>query len=398
MKGKDIKRPWESPDSAGLVETKYYTFGRPPGLMELESGRELGPVTIAYETYGELDDSRDNAVLICHALSGDAHAAGYNSVSDAKPGWWDFMIGTGKPFDTDKYFVISSNILGGCRGSTGPSSIDPATGRPYGPDFPVVTVKDMVRAQRELALHLGVKKLLNVAGGSMGGMQALQWAVDFPEMVTSATLIATCARLSAQGIAFNAVGRRAIMSDPSWKEGRYYDEEGPDKGLALARMVAHITYLSEEALHSKFGRRLQDNDRFGYSFSTEFQVESYLDHQGLSFTKRFDANSYLYITKAMDYFDLTCGGSKSLAEALSNVNSRFMVISFSSDWLYPTESSQEIVRALKANSAEVSSCEIESRHGHDAFLLPGSQQEEMVANFLSSNLKDRRKNKGSTRL
>jgi homoserine O-acetyltransferase len=232
----------------------------------------------------------------------------------------------------------------------------------------------------------------------MGGMQALQWAVDFPEMVSSATLIATCARLSAQGIAFNAVGRRAIMSDPYWQEGRYYDEAGPDKGLALARMVAHITYLSEEALHSKFGRRLQENDRFGYSFSTEFQVESYLDHQGLSFTKRFDANSYLYITKAMDYFDLTEGGSKSLAEALSNVSSRFMVISFSSDWLYPTESSQEIVRALKANSAEVSSCEIATRHGHDAFLLPGSQQEEMVANFLSSNLKDRRKHEGSDRL
>ncbi len=388
---KQTQRRTDETGSAGIVTTRCFRFADPPHRMELESGSKLGPVTLAYETYGTLDRGHDNAVLICHALSGNAHACGYNSEEDTKPGWWNFMIGPGKPFDTDKYFVISSNILGGCNGSTGPSSINPDTGGPYGLDFPVVTIKDMVRAQRELVRHLGVEKLLNVVGGSMGGMQALQWAVEYPEMVSSAALIATCARLSAQGIAFNAVGRRAIMSDPAWKQGRYYGEKGPASGLALARMVAHITYLSEQALHSRFGRRLQDNDRLGYSFSNEFQVESYLDHQGLSFTQRFDANSYLYITKAMDYFDLTEGGTKSLAEALAGVASRFMVISFSSDWLYPPESSQEIVRALKANNVEASYCEIESRHGHDSFLLPGSLQEEMIAGFLHSALEERKK-------
>ncbi|MFO8057569.1 MAG: homoserine O-acetyltransferase [bacterium] len=383
------RKPWEEPGSVGLVETRYFSFADLPSEMELESGRKIGPITVAYETYGELNREKTNAVLICHALSGDAHAAGYHSSEDQKPGWWDFMIGPGKPFDTDRYFIICSNIIGGCQGTTGPSSPDPATGGPYGPDFPVVTVKDMVRIQRELVFHLGIKKLLNVAGGSLGGMQALQWAVEFPDMVASATLIASCARLSAQGIAFNAVGRRAIMSDPHWKQGRYYGESGPDSGLALARMVAHITYLSEEALHSRFGRRLQENDRFGYSFATEFQVESYLDHQGLSFTQRFDANSYLYITKAMDYFDLTEGGTRTLADALAGVDSRFMVVSFSSDWLYPPESSREIVRALKMNNVEVSYCEIETRQGHDSFLVPGNLQEEMIRSFLHSNLKER---------
>lgn len=380
-------KPWKAPDSVGLVETRYFEFARPPKAMKLDSGLELGPITLAYETYGELNPKRSNAVLICHALSGDAHAAGYNSPEDKKPGWWDYMIGPGKPFDTDKYMVICSNIIGGCKGSTGPSSRNPATGAPYGLVFPVITIADMVRAQRELIEHLGIDRLLNVVGGSMGGMQALQWAVDYPDAVASATLIATCAKLSAQGIAFNAVGRRAVMMDQAWKNGRFYGSSGPDDGLALARMIAHITYLSEESLHNKFGRRLRSRDQYGYSFKNEFEVESYLDHQGLSFIKRFDANSYLYITKAMDYFDLTAGGKITLAQALKRVKSRFLVISFSSDWLYPPEESREIVKALKMNNAAVAYCDIESANGHDSFLLPSPLQEEMVTNFLAATLK-----------
>jgi homoserine O-acetyltransferase len=384
---KIIKEPWRARESVGLVHLKHYTFAQDAREMTLDSGLKLGPITLAYETYGELNEDKSNAVLICHALSGDAHAAGYRSKDDPKPGWWDIVIGPGKPFDTDKYFVICSNIIGGCKGSTGPSSINARTGEPYGLQFPVVTIADMVRAQRELVKSLGIKRLLNVVGGSMGGMQALQWAVDYPDMVGSATLIATCAKLSAQGIAFNAVGRRAIMSDPAWKEGRYYGGPYPNPGLSLARMIAHITYLSDESLHEKFGRRLKDRDKVGYSFTTEFQVESYLDHQGESFIRRFDANSYLYITKAMDYFDLTLGGERTLAQALAGVKSRFLVISFSSDWLYPPEESREIVRALKMNSADVAYCEIQSNYGHDSFLLPCQLQEEMIANFLAANLK-----------
>lgn len=389
--GKDTRqkadRPWEAPGSAGLVETRYLTFSEPPHEMELDSGLEAGPVTLAYETYGRLNPERSNAILICHALSGDAHAAGYNSADDPKPGWWDYMVGPGKPFDTDKYFMICSNIIGGCKGSTGPMSRNPNTGAPYGLDLPVITIGDMVRAQRELVTRLGIGRLLNVAGGSMGGMQALKWAVAYPQMVASTTLIATCAKLSAQGIAFNAVGRRAIMTDPAWKGGRYYGGPGPDSGLALARMTAHITYLSDEALHSKFGRRLQERDKYGYCFNNEFQVESYLDHQGEVFTRRFDANSYLYITKAMDYFDLTEGGSRTLADALSGVESRFLVISFSSDWLYPPEESKQIVRSLKMNNVDVSYCNIISEHGHDSFLLPCPPQEDMVTSFLAANFK-----------
>jgi len=379
-------RPWEAPDSVGLVETKTFTFGSLDKGMELDSGVSFGPVTIAYETYGTLDEEGKNAVLICHALSGDAHVAGWHSERDNKPGWWDHMVGPKKPFDTDRYFVICSNVLGGCMGSSGPSSKNPRTGSPYGLDFPVITMGDMVRAQKKLLDHLGVKSLLNVAGGSMGGMQALMWAVEYPEVVRSATLIASCAKLSAQGIAFDAVGRRAIMTDPSWKEGRFYGGPGPDNGLALARMVAHITYLSDESLHKKFGRKLQDMEKFGYSFTTEFQVESYLDYQGLAFTKRFDANSYLYITKAMDYFDLTHGGEQTLPEALKNVASRMLVISFTSDWLYPSEDSREIVRALKMNNVDVSYCDIETDGGHDSFLLPCTLQEEMIGRFLAASM------------
>jgi len=384
---KQKQKPWEAPGSVGLVETKFYIFAEPPREMPLDSGLSLGPITLAYETYGKLNKDRSNAVLICHALSGDAHAAGYNSERDRKPGWWDYMIGPGRPFDTDRYFIICSNVIGGCKGSTGPSSKNPRTGAPYGLDFPVVTVADMVRAQKELIVHLGIEKLLNVVGGSMGGMQALQWAVDYPDMVQSASLIATCAKLSAQGIAFNAVGRRAIMTDQAWKNGRFYGGPGPDDGLALARMVAHITYLSDESLHQKFGRRLKDRDKYGYSFTTEFQVESYLDHQGLAFIKRFDANSYLYITKAMDYFDLTNGGERPLSQAFAGCKSRFLVVSFTSDWLYPSEESKEIVRALKANNLDVTYCDIETGYGHDSFLLPCRLQEDMITNFLAANLR-----------
>jgi homoserine O-acetyltransferase len=379
----EIHEPWKEPGSVGLVETKHFTFAEPPEEMQLDSGLKLGPINLAYETYGELNREKSNAVLICHALSGDAHVAGYNSPKDQKAGWWDYMVGPGRPFDTDKYFIICSNIIGGCKGSTGPSSAHPRTGAPYALDFPVITIGDMVRAERELVKHLGIERLLNVVGGSMGGMQALQWAADYPDEVASATLVATCAKLSAQGIAFNAVGRRAITMDPAWKEGRYYGGPGPDPGLALARMIGHITYLSEESLHVKFGRRLQNGEKFGYSFTNEFQVESYLDYQGLAFTKRFDANSYLYISKAMDYFDMTRGGERTPAEALSGIKSRFLVISFTSDWLYPTEESKEIVSALKMNNADVSYCEIESDYGHDAFLLPCRLQEEMITGFLA---------------
>ena len=381
-------QPRPEPGSIGLVETQFFTFAQPPAEMPLDSGLTLGPITLAYETYGRLAPDKANAILICHALSGDAHAAGYHSAQDPKPGWWDFMIGPGRPLDTNKYFVICSNIIGGCQGSTGPASTDPGTGAPYALHFPIITIGDMVRAQRELIQHLGVPRLLNVVGGSMGGMQALQWAVAYPELCASATLVATCAKLSAQGIAFDAVGRRAIMDDPAWRQGRFYGGPGPNSGLALARMVAHITYLSDESLHQKFGRRLKNGERFGYSFTDEFQVESYLDHQGEAFIKRFDANSYLYITKAMDYFDLTQGGTRSLAQALAGAKARFLVISFSSDWLYPPDESKEIVRALKMNNLDVTYCDIQTNSGHDSFLLRNPLQEEMIANFLAQNLKN----------
>ena len=372
--------------SVGIVQPQSYTFAHPPEEMELECGAPLGPITLAYETYGELDAKRANAILIFHALSGDAHLAGYHSETDPKPGWWNNMVGPGRPFDTHKYFVICSNIIGGCKGSTGPSSTNPRTGQPYGLAFPIITVLDMVRAQKELIQHLGISRLLNVVGGSLGGMQALQWAISYPEMVKTATLLATTSRLSAQGIAFNEVSRRAIMADPKWRGGNYYDTtDRPNEGLALARMIAHITYLSEQSLHEKFGRRLQDHERFGYSFSTEFQVESYLHHQGDVFIKRFDANSYLYISKAIDYFDITRHGELSLVEALHGVRSKFLVVAFKSDWLYPAPMSKEIVRALKTNNAEVTYTEIAAPYGHDSFLLPNSSLEEMIVHFLAQN-------------
>ncbi len=370
--------------SAGLVETRYHTFAEKPDSLKLLSGRELSPVTLAYETYGTLNEDKNNALLILHALSGTAHAAGYNSPEDTYPGWWDIFIGPGKVFDTDKYFVICSNIIGGCNGSTGPASLNPATGREYGLDFPVVTIKDMVTAQRYLIDHLEIDRLLAVVGGSMGGMQAIQWTISYPERVASAIPIATSASLSAQGIAFNEVGRQAILRDPHWNGGRYYGSEHPHNGLALARMIAHITYLSEKLMHEKFGRRLQEQELYRFQFDKEFMVESYLHHQGLKFVNRFDSNSYLYITKAIDYFDLKADFSGSLIRAFENVLADYLVISFSSDWLYPSTQSREIVNALRANGKNVVYTEIETDKGHDAFLLNNDRMERNISNFLKS--------------
>ncbi|MDZ7262534.1 MAG: homoserine O-acetyltransferase [candidate division KSB1 bacterium] len=371
------------PGSVGIVETKYVTFAEPPHEMELESGERLGPITVAYETYGQLNPQADNAILIVHALSGDAHVAGYHSEDDKKPGWWDFMVGPGKPFDTDKYFVICSNVLGGCKGSTGPTSINPKTGKPYNLTFPVVTIGDMVKVQKHLVDYLGVNKLLTVVGGSMGGMQVLEWAIKYPDRVASAIPIATTCRLNAQGIAFDEVGRQAIYADANWKNGNYLDYNViPAQGLAVARMLAHITYLSEQSMREKFGRRLREKEHYGYDFSTDFEVESYLHHQGESFIKRFDANTYLYITKAIDYFDLFQEHG-SLENAFKNVQAKFLVISFSSDWLFPTRESKEIVRALKVNRKQVTFCEIPAPYGHDAFLLRNPDMEKMIADFLT---------------
>ncbi len=367
--------------SVGIVETKYFTFAHPPNEMKLEGGRTLGPVTLAYETYGELSPAKDNAILVVHALSGDAHAAGFHKPSDKAPGWWDIMIGPGKAFDTRKYFVICSNVIGGCKGSTGPSSINPATGKPYALSFPVVTISDMVNAQKELIDYLGIEKLLCVVGGSMGGMQVLDWAVRFPDRVRLAIPIASTSRLSAQAIAFDEVGRQAIQSDPDWKEGNYYGKAVPHRGLAIARMIGHITYLSELSMHQKFGRKLQDKSEYGYDFLTDFQVESYLRYKGDNFVKRFDANSYLYITKAMDYFDLAQAYG-SVKKAFAGVKARFLVISFSSDWLFPSHQSKEIVSAIRQNNGAVIYTEIHTDYGHDAFLLESEQISSLVTNFL----------------
>lgn len=367
--------------SVGIVETQYFTFAEPPNLMDLECGRRLGPVTLAYETYGRLTEAKDNAILIVHALTGDAHAAGFHSPKDDRPGWWDDMIGPGKAFDTNKYFIVCSNIIGGCKGSTGPSSIDPATGERYCLSFPFVTISDMVNAQKMLIDHLGIERLLAVAGGSMGGMQVLEWAVRYPDMVRLVIPIATTSRLSPQAIAFDEVGRQAIMSDPDWMGGNYYGKTVPSHGLAIARMIGHITYLSDKSMHKKFARRLQDKSGYGYNFVTDFQVESYLRYKGDSFVKRFDANSYLYISKAMDYFDLN-QPTGSLAKTFANLKSKFLVVSFSSDWLFPSYQSREIVSALRKNDVDVVYIEIKTDAGHDAFLLEFKQLTRLITNFL----------------
>lgn len=375
-------------NSVGLVHTQYYTFAHSPQEMRLDSGKKLGPITLAYETYGKLNKDKSNAILILHALSGDAHAAGYHSKTNAKPGWWDIMIGPGKAFDTNKFFVICSNVIGGCMGSTGPRSINPKTKKPYALNFPIITIRDMVNAQKQLIDHLGIKKLLSLAGGSVGGMQVLQWTVSYPEICRSAIAIATAPYLTAQTIAFDEVGRQAIITDPHWQKGNYYNTgKIPANGLSLARMIGHITFLSEESMHIKFGRRLQNKKKYSYEFLTDFQVESYLHYQGDSFVKRFDANSHLYITKAMDYFDIS-SGYKNLNEAFKNIKSKFLVISYTSDWLFPTSQSKEIVRALRNNSKHVSFIEIKSPYGHDAFLLEEKKQTLIIKKFLSSLLKE----------
>ena len=373
--------------SVGIVEIKYFTFGNHPEEMILSTGEKLGPVTIAYETYGELNSEKNNAILLNHALSGSSHAAGYYSPEDKNPGWWDAYVGPGKAFDTDIYFVICSNVISGCSGSTGPSSINPATGKPYGLDFPMITIADMVNAQRELVRHLGIEKLLAVSGGSMGGMQALQWTISYPEMVESCIAIATSASLSAQGIAFNEVGRQAIFNDPSWNNGKYYDGEVPRAGLSLARMIGHITYLSEKHMHEKFGRNFQDSGVKVKNLSSEYSVESYLRHQGIKFVERFDANSYIYITRAIDHFDLKEDYGGNLTFAFENVEANFLVMSFTTDWLYPSDNSREIVRALRVNGKNVNYTDIVTDNGHDAFLLPSDVIEKNISNFLKNEFR-----------
>ena len=372
------------PISVGVAEKRSFTFAQPPKEMTLENGSTLGPVTLAYETYGELNPEKSNAVLITHALSGDSHAAGYyHNDDDAKPGWWEIMVGPGKGIDTRKYFVVCSNILGSCMGSTGPGAINPKTGKPFGLDFPVVTIGDMVTAQKALIDHLGIEKILAVVGGSIGGLQVLEWCLRFPDMVISAIPLATTPKHSALTIAFNEVARQAIMADPNWNNGHYYGGAKPDLGLAVARMIGHITYLSDESMRQKFGRRLQDRSDFSFNFDADFQVESYLRYQGAKFVERFDANSFLYVTKAADYFDITRQyGSGSLVRAFSRARSKFLVVSFTSDWLYPTYQSRAMVKAMKKNGLDISFCEINADWGHDAFLLPSERLTVLIKGFL----------------
>jgi homoserine O-acetyltransferase len=369
--------------SVGLVEKQFYTFAHPPNEMILENGAKLGPITLAYETYGTLNAGKDNTILIFHALSGDSHVAGYYSNDDSKPGWWDIMVGPGKGIDTNKYFVVCSNILGSCMGSTGPCTINPETVLPYALDFPMVTIGDMVRAQKSLMDYLGIDKILAVIGGSIGGMQVLEWCVKYPEKIVSAIPLASTTRHSALAIAFNEVARQAIMADPNWNNGNYYSGDKPDLGLAVARMIGHITYLSDESMRRKFGRRLQNRSNFSFNFDADFQVESYLRYQGTKFVERFDANSFLYITKAADYYDLEYQyGDGSAVKAFSKAKAKFLVVSFTSDWLYPTYQSKAMVQAMKKNGLDVSFCEIEAAWGHDAFLLPSERLSALIKGFL----------------
>ena len=356
------------------------------GVLDLVSGKRLDDVQVAYETWGELDEHGTNAVYICHALTGDAHvAAGIGPGGAEKPGWWEMMVGPGKAIDTRKYFVVCSNVLGGCSGTTGPGSTDPATQLPYGLTFPLVTIEDMVNVQAALLDALGVRKLLAVVGGSVGGMQALAWAKQFPDRVQTCIGVATTPRLGAQAIGFNEVGRQAILADPHFCNGDYYGKEQPEKGLAIARMVGHITYLSDESMRAKFGRRLQKREEHAFDFVTEFEVESYLSYQGQKFVERFDANTYLYMTKAMDYFDLA-SGFDSVAEALAGTPVRYLLLTFSSDWLFPTYQTVGLLDALRKDRAQVSFAEIPSPYGHDAFLLEPEEQRRYLEPFLERAL------------
>lgn len=364
--------------SLGNVSTNYYKMEED---FELDTGNTLKTPTIAYETYGKLNKEKSNVILVCHALTGDAHAAGWHE-GDKKPGWWNIIIGPGKPLDTNRYFIICSNVLGSCKGTTGPRDINPETNERYGLDFPIITIGDMVRAQKKLLDYLDITHLYAVVGGSMGGMQVLQWTISYPEMVRNAIMIASGAYSSPQQIAFNAVQRRSIIEDPNWKDGKYYDYDvTPEQGLSVARMIAHITYLSNESMYEKFGRRLQDKNQFSYDFSNEFQVESYLEYQGLSFTKKFDANSYLYLTKALDYFEVR--KNSSLEDAFKPIKSRILIMSITSDWLYTHEHMEEIVMALRANNVDVTYSRLNSEYGHDAFLIENGQMNYIISNFLS---------------
>lgn len=357
--------------------------------LQLDCGSSISEFNMAYCTYGELNADRSNAILICHALTGDQFAASRQPIT-GKNGWWEQMIGPGKVLDTNLYFVICTNVLGGCMGTTGPKDIDPKTGKPYGLDFPIITIGDMVRAQALLQDYLEIESWFSVVGGSMGGMQALQWASAYPERCFTAIPIACAARHSAQNIAFHEVGRQAVMADPNWQGGAYYaSDKQPTAGLAVARMAAHVTYLSEAALHRKFGRNLQDRDSLTYGFDADFQVESYLRYQGINFVDRFDANSYLYITRAMDYFDLAEDHGGSLAAAFEGTKTRFCVVSFTSDWLFPTSENRNIVHALIAAAANVSFVEVDTDKGHDAFLLDTPQMFKTIQGFLASSAKTR---------
>ena len=361
-------------DGVGVVEAQFYTIDS----LTLENGEKLEPVTLAFETYGTLNENKTNAVLILHALSGDAHAAGLDA-EQKNPGWWDSMIGPGRAFDTNKYFVISSNVIGGCKGSTGPSSINPATGRQYALDFPIVTINDMAEAQRRLIDHLGIDKLLTAVGGSMGGMLALSWLVRYPDRIRSAIPIATAIKHGPQQIAFNEVGRQAIMADPHWNSGNYYGGPLPAKGLAVARMIGHITYMSDLSMEEKFGRQRKIGTE-PFKFTADYEVEGYLRYRGDSFVKRFDANSYLYITKAMDNFDATQW--RPLQDSLQGLKTKVLVIAFKSDWLYPAYQSKEIVKACKRSGIETTYCEVDSTYGHDAFLLEIEEETHLISHFL----------------
>ncbi|MBF0478214.1 MAG: homoserine O-acetyltransferase [Candidatus Omnitrophica bacterium] len=371
--------------SVGIVETQYFTCCEPPHELTLKCKEKLGPITVAYETYGVLNKEKSNAILILHALTGDAHAAGYHKGSET-PGWWDSMIGPGKAFDTNKYFVICSNVLGSCKGTTGPVTINLNTGKPYGLSFPVVTIRDMVVVQKLLIDHLGIKKLLCAAGGSMGGMQALKWSVLYPDALESAIVIATNYRHSAQQIAFHEVARNAIMADPDWQNGDYYGKSVPARGLAVARMIGHITYMSDHSMEEKFGRKVIDTERLGYDFSTHFEVANYLKYRGDSFVQRFDANSWLYMSKACDHFDLA--SDRKLIDAFAGVKSKFLVVSFTSDWLYPPTQTKQIVKALKANSLDVTDIGINSKYGHDAFLVEVDNQSKAILHFVDRVAKE----------
>ncbi len=378
--------------SVGLVETKYYTFAHPcsepsrttPDKFTLDNDERLGPITVAYETYGELNEAKDNVILIEHALTASAHAAGKHNPDDKYPGWWDVMIGPGKAFDTNKYFVICSNILGSCYGTTGPSSINPETGSPYGSTFPLIGIRDMVRVQMELLRHIGVSRIRSIAGGSMGGMQAIEWALLYPDMVDSIILIASAPRSTPQSIAIHKVGLQAIMDDPNWSNGDYYGKEPPLKGLAIARMIGHITYLSDGWLWQKFGRKHTDPDTMKLRFDSKLEIESYLEHQSSKFVKRFDANSYLYIMRSIDIYDAG-EGYPSLKESFRRMRcKKVFVSSFSADWLYPSYQSEEIVRALVENNIVFTYSKIESSYGHDSFLLEHEKLTHLITNFLDS--------------